>query len=143
MSLLAWWLIAALLLAGLEMATGTFYLLALSVGLLPAALTAWLQGDLTSQLIAGALGCLVSLAVIRKWKTRLIPLRPERNEDTGQRVQIESWLDERHARIHYRGTQWDAELAANEARDDALPHYYIAGRDGVHFTISREPPVPN
>lgn len=137
MSMLAWWLIAALLLAGLEMVTGTFYLLALAVGILPGALAAWLGGDLALQLIVATIGCLISLYVIRRWKSRLIPLQAQRVEDIGERVQIESWLDETHARIHYRGTQWDAVLAAGEPRDDTVAQYYIVARNGSHFTVSR------
>ncbi|MBE9610335.1 NfeD family protein [Chitinilyticum piscinae] len=140
MSILAWWLVTALVLAGLEMATGTFYLLALSVGILPGALVAWLGGDLALQLIVAAIGCLVSLGVIRHWKSRLIPLQTQRDDDRGQRVQVESWIDATHARIHYRGTQWDAELATGESNAEPTQYYYITARNGTHFTISRGTP---
>ena len=106
------WLIFALILAGGEIVSTTFYLLAIALGALIGALAAWLGASIGVQC---ALVALVSLAItvsLKIWKKKKLSteiIAP--SFDIGQRVTIVTWKNERLARVSYRGSQWDAELA--------------------------------
>ena len=106
------WLIFALILAGGEIVSTTFYLLAIALGALIGALAAWLGASIGVQC---ALVALVSLAItvsLKLWKKKKLSTETiAPSFDIGQRVTIVTWKNERLARVSYRGSQWDAELA--------------------------------
>ena len=106
------WLIFALILAGGEIVSTTFYLLAIALGALIGALAAWLGASIGVQC---ALVALVSLAItvsLKIWKKKKLSTETiAPSFDIGQRVTIVTWKNERLARVSYRGSQWDAELA--------------------------------
>jgi membrane protein implicated in regulation of membrane protease activity len=114
-----WWL-AALVLVIAEMASGTFYLIAVAFGLAVAGLVAYLGVAWSGQAAVAALLCSASVAGIYRWKQQ--HARPDEHanpaNDIGQAVHVVHWSDERHARVSYRGAEWDAELAS-EATEDA------------------------
>ena len=106
-----WWL-AALALVVAEMFSGTFYLLAVACGLGAAGLAAYLGMAWSGQALIAALLCSASVAVIYFWKRQSVqPAQSNFAYDIGQTVHIASWSDACHARVHYRGAEWDAELA--------------------------------
>ncbi|GAA5785841.1 hypothetical protein GCM10007860_14530 [Chitiniphilus shinanonensis] len=111
MSAVTWWLIAALALAGLEMLTGTFYLLAVAAGAAFGGLAALSGVPLAAQIAIAALFSLVALGALKQWKRKQAArLPPEQSLDIGHIVVVEQWLDASRARVRHRGTQWDAEL---------------------------------
>jgi membrane protein implicated in regulation of membrane protease activity len=121
-----WWL-AAVVLVIAEMFSGTFYLLAVAVGLAAAGMVAWMGIAWVGQAATAALLCSASVAAIYFWRRgRRQPL-PQTNlaYDIGQSVQIASWADARHARVNYRGAEWDAELSATAASDPAKTTWRI------------------
>ncbi len=111
-----WWL-SALLLVIAEMFSGTFYLLAIAVGLTGAGVAAYWGAIWMVQAITAAALCGASVFVLQRWK-RIQPSTTQGNfsYDIGQTVNIANWHDEHHARVTYRGAEWEAQLA-----DAALP----------------------
>ncbi|TJZ73857.1 NfeD family protein [Chitiniphilus eburneus] len=111
MSAVTWWLIAALALAGMEMLTGTFYLLAIAAGAAFGALAALTGIPPAGQIAIAALFSLIALGGLKHWKRKTAAtLPPEQSLDIGHIVLVENWLDATRARVRHRGTQWDAEL---------------------------------
>lgn len=113
-----WWL-AAVVLVIAEISSGTFYLIAVAFGLAIAGFAAYLGMAWGGQVTVAALLCLASVAGIYRWKQRHTQPNEQANltYDIGQSVQIVQWKDERHARVSYRGAEWDAELAKRVAAD--------------------------
>lgn len=137
MSIPAYWLVAALLLAGLEMLSGTFYLLAIASGLACGALAAWLGGNLSIQITTAAIVGLLAVIGLHRWKKKhLPPAEANGSMEIGRRVSIAQWLDERHARVNYRGTQWDGELA--EGAKAGQTHYYIVAVEGTTLILHHQ-----
>jgi membrane protein implicated in regulation of membrane protease activity len=130
------WFIVALCCAGGEIVTGTFYLLALAISLFIGGLADLLGASLSSSLLITAAVAVSIFIVLKRAKkkqyTQALP-----SLDIGQSVTIIAWHDNTHARIQYRGTQWDAELI-----EDSAPlthaHYEIAGQKGNIFLICRK-----
>ncbi len=110
-----WLGLAALALIG-ELATGTFYLLLVALGLAAGGIAAWLNAGLEWELVACGVVLLLGLLVLRK--TRVLKKREvnsarnaDVNLDIGQTVMVEAWSDNGAARVWYRGAHWQAELA--------------------------------
>ncbi|MGY6273583.1 NfeD family protein [Achromobacter denitrificans] len=113
-----WLGLAALALIG-ELATGTFYLLLVALGLAAGGVAAWLGAGLEWQLVGCGVVLLLGLLVLRK--TRVLKKREvdsarnaDVNLDIGQTVSVEAWSDSGTARVWYRGAHWQAELARGQ-----------------------------
>ncbi|MBX3607509.1 MAG: NfeD family protein [Piscinibacter sp.] len=109
-----WWLAAGAAVAA-ELATGTFYLLMIALGLAAAAIAAHLGAPSPAQWIAAALvgACTTALWHWRRaHDPRSAPPASNRdvNLDVGERVHVEAWKPDGTARVNYRGTQWSARL---------------------------------
>lgn len=131
-----WWLFAVALVIA-EMFSGTFYLLAVALGLGVAGLVAYAGAVWSVQAIVAAVLCTASVAGIYRWKKQ--HSHPEEHvnfaNDVGQTVHIASWSDERHARVTYRGAEWDAELAESAAADSAKQLWRIKELVGNRLII--------
>ena len=104
-----WWLLALLLLIA-EMFSATYYLLAVALGFSAAGAVGYLGGAFSSQMWVAVLLCLASVAVVYSWKRRHQTLASNLNYDLGQEVEVVNWRDARHARVQYRGAEWDARI---------------------------------
>ena len=110
-----WWIVAGLLVA-VELVTGTFYLLMLSVGMVAAALAAHAGLGTTTQITVAAVvgGGAVALW---HWRRQHHPAEPRAtankdvNLDIGETVQVQAWDTEGQTTVHYRGADWAASLA--------------------------------
>jgi membrane protein implicated in regulation of membrane protease activity len=107
-----WWWIAAGVLAALELATGTFYVLMLAIGAVFGALAAYVTSLFFAQVVvAVAVGGAAVLAWHRQ--RRRGPARmataanPDINLDIGEPVQVDGWNADGTARISYRGAAWN------------------------------------
>ena len=132
-----WW-IAAAVLVGAELVTGTFYLLVVGVAAALGGVAAWLGAGVPLQFLMAA-GCVVVLTIAaHQWRLRRAPQSPQVALDVGQAVRVQTWNADGTARVDYRGTQWDAELASPET-----PHaetlYIIATRGSVLVLSDRRP----
>ena len=131
-----WWILAALL-VGLELATGTFYLLAVGIAFLFGGVTAWLGASLTMQMIVGGALSAAALAIAHYWRKRMVsstmaPL------DRGQPVRVHRWNADGTARVEYRGTQWNAEIAAPDTIR-ATTMYIVDTRGSTLVLSDRRP----
>jgi membrane protein implicated in regulation of membrane protease activity len=132
-----WWIAAAVLI-GAELLTGTFYLLAVGVALALGGLAAWFGASVEAQfIIAGVMGTALTIAAHRLRIGRATP-PPQRSLDVGQTVHVETWKPDGTARVAYRGSTWDAELAAPDV-PRASTLYIVATRGSVLILSDRRP----
>ena len=105
-----WWLLAGTAI-GIELATGTFYLLMLSVGLVAAAIAAHIGASSTSQIVVAALigsGAVLAWRTYKQTKPSSLPANCNRdvNLDIGETVQVDAWNPDGTAHVKYRGANW-------------------------------------
>jgi len=109
-----WWVAAGLAVA-VELATGTFYLLMIALGLACGALAAHLGLGGSMQVTVAAVVASGATALWH-WKRmqhpHSLPARENRdvNLDIGETVQVVDWASDLTARVSYRGTAWTARL---------------------------------
>jgi membrane protein implicated in regulation of membrane protease activity len=107
-----WWLLAGSAVV-IELLTGTFYLLMLSLGLAAGALAAHFGASLSVQLmVAAVVGSGAVLGWHLKRKTSDSESAPGSNRnvnlDIGETVQVDAWSPDGSASVKYRGSQWRA-----------------------------------
>jgi membrane protein implicated in regulation of membrane protease activity len=129
-----YWFVLALVLVGLEMATGTFYLLVVAIALAVGGATALLGGGMVWQLVLGAITGVAGTVVLRRWKSTLAVETPNASLDIGQPVRVVRWNDNVSARVFYRGAEWDAETESSDT-----PHnetLYISSVRGSSLVLT-------
>ncbi len=133
-----WWIAAAALIAA-ELLTGTFYLLVVGLAVACAGVAALLGGTvLVEWLIACVLGVLGTIW-LQRWKRTFAATTPEQRPlDIGAQVQVMSWGPDRTASVAYRGSTWDAELAAPDT-PQAETMYITALRGSVLILADQRP----
>jgi membrane protein implicated in regulation of membrane protease activity len=132
-----WWIAAAVLI-GAELVTGTFYLLAVGIAVALGGVVAWLGAGLQLQFaVAGVLG--VGLTIVaHRWRLARASPPPLPSLDIGQTVHVETWNADGTARVAYRGSTWDAELAGPDVpRAETL--YVVATRGSVLVLSNHRP----
>ncbi|WP_423454444.1 NfeD family protein [Ottowia sp. VDI28] len=107
-----WWIVAGAMVA-LELFTGTFYLLMLSIGLAAGGLVALAGASNAAQFIAAAVvggGAVIICYFVRRRRPGDPSPRADRsvNLDVGETVQVPGWDADGTAQIRYRGAQWTA-----------------------------------
>lgn len=104
-----WWLLAGAA-VGLELVTGTFFLLMLALGLAAGALAAHAGLGLSTQLVAAALVGGGAVLAWQRWRQQHRAPRASENRDVnldiGETVQVEHWAPDGTARVRYRGADW-------------------------------------
>ena len=127
-----WWILAFVL-VGVELLAGTVYLLAYGLAFAAGGLASWLGVSLPLQfVIAGAVGLLGTFFAHRWRRRRTEP--PAAPLDIGHAVRVQQWKEDGTARVDYRGSQWDAELASpGSARTETM---YIVGMRGSTLLIA-------
>ncbi len=114
-----WWIVAAVL-VGVELTSGTFYLLVYGVAAAVAGVAAWLGAGTVMQMLTAGIIAVLGTLTLRHWKrTTAHPESTVQDMDLGQTVTLESWQDGR-GRVHYRGALWDAE-AESAGVDSSRP----------------------
>jgi membrane protein implicated in regulation of membrane protease activity len=136
-----WWVAAGVVVAA-ELATGTFYLLMLALGLVAGALAAHLGLPLTGQVAAAALlgGGATAFWHWRRYRQpTTAPARENRdvNLDIGERVRVAEWTADGTARVPYRGSLWTARLAPGAA--PAKGEYVVSAVEGNWLVLSPAP----
>jgi len=109
-----WWVAAGVAVA-IELATGTFYLLMMAVGLAAAAVAAHLGASGSAQLVAAAVvgsGATATWHFKRARHPQSVVASENRdvNIDIGERVQVQDWSPQGDAKVNYRGSSWSARL---------------------------------
>ncbi|MGA9165225.1 MAG: NfeD family protein [Thiobacillus sp.] len=115
-----WWWIVAAVLVGVELTSGTFYLLVYGVAAAAAGVVAWLGAGMVVQLLTAAVIAVLGTLALRHWKRSTEhPESSVQDMDIGQPVHLESWQDG-HGQVKYRGALWDAE-AESASVDSTRP----------------------
>jgi membrane protein implicated in regulation of membrane protease activity len=139
------WLVAGFALVIAELLTGTFYLLVIAVGAFAGAVVAWTGANLVVQAVLGSIVAVGGALGVHHWHSRRRPGDTANDNflDRGQPVVLEGWANEsaRIARVKYRGTTWDARLAAGD-RPAPGSTLYIQAQDGNTLVVAAAPPSP-
>lgn len=138
-----WWIAAGILVA-VELATGTFYLLMMALGLAAAALAAHAGLSGTAQLVTAALvggGATAAWHFKRYRMPRSAPIERNRDAqlDVGQTVRVEAWTPDRTTTVQYRGAAWQARLADGEPA--AAGMHRVAAVEANRLVLAPVPPV--
>ena len=108
---IVWWIVAAVL-VGVELATGTFYLLAVGAAFATGGLVAWLGFEGWVQFAVASLASVAGVMAAHRWRKSHAQTPPMPGLDIGQTVKVLEWRENGTARVQYRGSYWDAELAS-------------------------------
>lgn len=105
-----WWVLAGAAVA-VELLTGTFYLLMLSMGLIAAAIAAHLGATATAQLVVAAVVGGGFVVAWRRYKQKAPSAAPaganrDVNLDVGETVQVDAWNPDGTSSVKYRGANW-------------------------------------
>lgn len=111
-----WWVLAGAAVA-VELATGTFYLLMVAIGLAAAAIAAHAGLSPSAQMLTFAVVGGGSVLAWRSYRQRgghdsrvNAESNPDVNLDIGGTVQVDAWQSDGTASVHYRGALWTAAL---------------------------------
>lgn len=133
-----WWIAAAALIAA-ELLTGTFYLLVVGIALACGGITAWVGWSAANQwLTAGILG-VAGVVLLWQWRRGGGAAPRQLGLDVGQMVRVQAWGPGRTARVSYRGSTWDAELASPETPQGET--MYIAATRGSVLILAADRPT--
>ena len=110
-----WWVLAGAAIA-VELVTGTFYLLMLSMGLVAAAIATHLGATATVQLVVAAVVGGGSVVAWRGYKQKTPSALPaganhDVNMDVGETVHVDLWDPDGTSSVKYRGANWCVSLA--------------------------------
>lgn len=118
-----WWLMVGGLI-GLELMTGTFYLLMLAIGAAAAAMAAHAGMDVTGQVTTAAL--IGGLAVIfwSVYRRRQTSLAPSKDRDVhfdiGETVLVQAWNANGSTQVKHRGALWGAVISEGHPLEPGL-----------------------
>jgi membrane protein implicated in regulation of membrane protease activity len=125
-----WWVLTAVLVV-LELVTGTFYLLVLALGCAGGGIAALAGLGISGQIGSTAIVCLAGWGYLRKRQKQKSTAMPPPsgdsavNLDVGEILDVVSWQENRTCEVRYRGSVWQAELAAGIDLSAARPGRYI------------------
>jgi len=133
-----YWFLLALGMLIAEMATGTFYMLVLSVAFVIGGVAAWLGLGLPLQLILSASAGIGGIVLLRHFKADESTDAANQNLDIGQSVRVIDWHDNGTARVYFRGAEWDAEMESADTPFSATL-YIKAVRASVLILTQHKP----
>ena len=112
-----WWVLAGVLVA-VELATGTFYLLMIAIGMAAGAIAAHLGTPVVGQIVAAAVmggGAVVAQYWRSSQKPKALDANANRDVhiDIGETVQVDTWADDGTTTVKYRGATWSAVMSAS------------------------------
>jgi membrane protein implicated in regulation of membrane protease activity len=116
-----WWLMTGIAVA-VELATGTFYLLMVAIGLAAGALAAHAGATPAYQFVVAAViggGAVAALHLQRGRHPASAPARsnPDVNPDIGETVHVDAWNADGTATVRHRGATWAAVAAPGSVRE--------------------------
>jgi len=134
MAIYVYWFLLGLVLLGLEMVTGTFYLLMVSIAMAVGGFAALLGLSIAWQLTLAAVAVIAGTILLRRWKKVRGNVKTDVGLDVGQPVKVLAWQDNGSARVFYRGAEWNAESESAEMpRDGTL---YIKAVRGSSLVLT-------
>ncbi|NYT45557.1 NfeD family protein [Alcaligenaceae bacterium] len=131
------WFGAAALFLLLELGTGTFYLLLVSLGMVASGTAAYAGLSLIWQIASGLFVSLVGLVVLHGFRRSkgYVPTQSNANvvQDVGQHVMVDAWDESRQINVFYRGANWTARLDADQAAQPG--EHYIHSVQGLTLVL--------
>lgn len=131
-----WFGVAALFLL-LEMATGTFYLLLVALGLVASGVAAYAGLSLVWQIISGLVVSLIGLILLHHYRKSkgYIPTQSNANvvQDIGQSVIVDAWDENGYAGVFYRGSNWSARIDVDQPAQPG--EHYIQAVQGLTLIL--------
>ena len=108
-----WWGIAAAVLIGLELVTGTFYLLMLALGTIVGAVAYLIGLSFNWQIVCAALTAAVATGLwhFKRYKNPRSKIYFENKNaliDIGETVEVVHWNPDQTTKVRYRGAEWSA-----------------------------------
>jgi membrane protein implicated in regulation of membrane protease activity len=133
-----YWFMLALVLLGLEMTSGTFYMLVLSMAVALGGVAALAGLGLVWQLSLAGAAAVIGTLILRQ--SRITRPADAKNDsfDIGQPVQVIAWNENGTARVHYRGAEWDALPEGAVTSPDAA--FYIKAVQGSKLILTQQKP---
>jgi membrane protein implicated in regulation of membrane protease activity len=141
---MGWWIAAGLAVA-VELATGTFYLLMIALGLAAGAVAVYLGLSPPLQLVAAAVvggGATIAWHWHRRSRDgsdRAAHENRDVNLDIGEHVHVDAWAGDRTARVQYRGSSWMARLAPGAAAAPGM--HTVTAVEGNWLVLSPTAPA--
>jgi membrane protein implicated in regulation of membrane protease activity len=139
MAIYVYWFLLSLVLLGVEMATGTFYLLVVAIAFAIGGVAALLGLSLPTQLVIASLAGVLGIFLLwRRHSGRAVDAASN-SMDAGQAVRLVEWSEDGRIRVFYRGAEWAAEPESEQCvRDKKL---YIKEIRGSVLILSNQKPV--
>ena len=139
MTIYVYWFLLALILVGLEMATGTFYLLIVGIAMAIGGAADLLGLVFAAQLALAALAGITGIILLLRWKSAHVSEATSQSLDIGQPVKVLTWYDDEAARVFYRGAEWDAKLETKESGHEGI--FYIKDIRGSVLVLTNRKTV--
>ena len=134
----AYWFTLALILLGLEMMSGTFYILVLSIAMGLGGVAALVGAAMVWQLALAGAAAVIGTLILRRSKITRAADANNDSLDIGQAVRVSAWNDDGTLRVHYRGAEWDAQPENDiTPRDRTL---YIKAIQGSKLILTQQKP---
>jgi membrane protein implicated in regulation of membrane protease activity len=132
----AYWFLIALVMLALEMMTGTFYILVIGIALAIGGLVALCGLNLTAQISISAIVGIIGTVILHSKKG--LAFDTLQNPNVGEQVKVLVWREGGKARVSYRGSEWDAEIASTDVPQDQT--LYIQEMRGSTLVLSHHKP---
>ena len=131
------WLAAGFVLVIAELVTGTFFLLVLGIAAFAGSATAWFGLGFWVEALCAAAVAVAGVFWVRQ-RRKTMPQSDMASLDVGQAVTFEAWIsrEEGAARVKYRNTLWDAEVA-DERELDHGQVLFIHAMDGNTLKVAK------
>ncbi len=130
-----YWFVLAFVLLGLEMATGTFYMLVLAFALGVGGVAALLGVSVPWQLAFSAVAGIIGTVLVSRMRSVRGRAAVNQSLDIGQYVKVISWREDGSARVFYRGAEWDAEPESADMPRDGV--FYIKAIHGSKLVLTQ------
>ncbi len=131
------WILTAITLVIVELLSGTFYLLVLGIAAAGGAALAYGGLPFWAQASFATLISVLGVVFVHHYRVRVKSAGTINAIDVGHRVTLDSWVNESEglARVHYRGTLWDAKVLGERGTGTS---FYIRGVDGSTLHVAPE-----
>ena len=138
-----WWLLTGSFVA-LELATGTFYLLMLAIGMMAGAIASHMGFGTSTQLVASSVVASGAVGAWHWFGPRKKAVNVESNQDVhldvGSTVEVNAWSASGAASVVHRGASWSARHSQSGLADSTLFQtgwHRIVAVDGNTLVLSQ------
>jgi len=134
----AYWLAFALLLLGIEMISGTFYMLVLSLAMALGSVAALSGLAMTWQISLAGVAAVAGILFLRRSRIARPKSANDGSFDIGQSVRVIAWREDGTARVQYRGAEWDAQPESAQTPHEAT--LYIKSMRSSTLILTHQKP---